>query len=340
MTKKIVNFSKSYSDIFSLKSDFYTNNKLNRNCALKLNKIYKTGPIRKICKNCEKKIKTFFIKSFGVKYNLCKNCGHLNGERLENKSLFKKFYISGTGSKNIEKNYKEAFNQRVKNIYNDKVFFLKKIVKNVRVLDIGSGAGHFLKALENNNIRATGIEPNKLMCKIGSQYLKRNRLLNRDLHQLEEIVLGNVEKANCLSAIGVLEHLENPNGFLKVFKMSNFKFLYLSVPLFSLTTFIENAFQNVYPRHLSGGHTHLYTKESIYYFIKKYRFSIIGEWWFGQDIADLYRSIIVNSFQLDKKIYKTTLDKYLYSILNDLQKEIDKKKLSSEVHLILQNNQC
>ena len=55
MTRKIVKFSKSYSDIVSLKSDFYTNNKLNRNIALKLNKIYKKGPKRKICKNCEKK---------------------------------------------------------------------------------------------------------------------------------------------------------------------------------------------------------------------------------------------------------------------------------------------
>jgi hypothetical protein len=115
----------------------------------------------------------------------------------------------------------------------------------------------------------------------------------------------------------------------------HFKYLYLSVPLFSLTSFIENAFQNVYPRHLSGGHTHLYTKDSIYYFAKKYRFSIISEWWFGLDIADLYRSIIVSSSQVDRKLYKIFLNKYFYSILNDLQKKIDEKKLSSEVHLIL-----
>ena len=48
MGKKIIKFSKSYSDIINLKSDFYTNNKLNRNIALKLNKIYKKGTRRKI----------------------------------------------------------------------------------------------------------------------------------------------------------------------------------------------------------------------------------------------------------------------------------------------------
>ena len=56
MIKKVVKFSKSYGDIVSLKTDFYTNNKLNKNIALKLNRIYKNGPKRKICKNCEKKI--------------------------------------------------------------------------------------------------------------------------------------------------------------------------------------------------------------------------------------------------------------------------------------------
>jgi hypothetical protein len=333
--KKIVKFSKSYDDIINLKTDFYSNNKLNLSIALKLNKIYLKGPKRKICKNCEHKIKNFFIKSFNVKYNICKNCGHLNGEKNETKNFFNKLYISGAGSKNIEKNYKKNFNRRVKNVYNDKVLFLKKIIKKkINILDIGSGAGHFLKALENNKIKAVGIEPNKLMCKIGNYYLKKNKLFNKGLTELDKIIINNTE-ANCVSAIGVLEHLENPNRFLKAFKKSKIKYLYISVPLFSLTSFIENSFQKVYPRHLSGGHTHLYTKDSIYYLAKKYKFSIIGEWWFGLDIADLFRSIIISSSKVDRDVYNTTLRKYFYSILNDLQKKIDEKKLSSEVHLIL-----
>ena len=46
----------------------------------------------------------------------------------------------------------------------------------------------------------------------------------------------------------------------RAYKSSRIKYLYISVPIFSLTSFIENAFQNIYPRHLSGGHTHLFTK--------------------------------------------------------------------------------
>tara|TARA_B110000977_G_C10712718_1_gene351934 strand:- start:154 stop:510 length:357 start_codon:yes stop_codon:yes gene_type:complete len=107
--KKTVKFSKSYDDIINLKTDFYSNNKLNLSIALKLNKIYLKGPKRKICKNC----------------------GHLNGEKHETKNFFNKLYISGAGSKNIEKNYKKNFNRRVKNVYNDKVLFLKKIIKKL-----------------------------------------------------------------------------------------------------------------------------------------------------------------------------------------------------------------
>ena len=174
-------------------------------------------------------------------------------EKLETKDFFNKLYISGSGSKNIEKNYKQNFNQRVKNVYNDKVLFLKKVLKKkINILDIGPGAGHFLKALENHKINAIGIEPNKLMCKIGKNYLKKNKLFNKNLTELEKTVLNNTE-ANCVSAIGVLEHLI----LKKAFKIK-IKYLYLSLPLFSFTSLIEN-FQNVYPRHLSGGHTHLYT---------------------------------------------------------------------------------
>ena len=85
---------------------------------------------------------------------------------------------------------------------------------------------------------------------------------------------------------------------------------------------------------MSGGHTHLYTKDSIYYFAKKYKFSIIGEWWFGLDIADLFRSLVTSASRLDKGAYDKNIKKYFYSILNDMQKKIDEKKLSSEVHII------
>ena len=77
--------------------------------------------------------------------------------------------------------------------------------------------------------------------------------------------------------IGVLEHVDNPIDFINCFRKSNMKFLYISVPLFSVNSIFENSFKQVYPRHLSGGHTHLYTK-NLSFFYQKFKLKIIGEW--------------------------------------------------------------
>ncbi len=333
MKKKLVKFSKKYN-ILELKKDFLSKNKLHLKNAIALNKIYLRCPKRKVCKNCNKKLKDFIFKSFGVKYSICSRCGHLNGERLENDIFFKKLYTEGTGQKNIEKNYKKSFDQKVKKIYSSKAKFLKKVIKNkIHVLDIGSGGGHFLKALELLNIPARGYEPNKFLSNLGQKKLKKNYLFNDSFTNINKRILRE-KKANTLSMIGVLEHVSSPDDIISNFKKSHIKYLFISVPLFSINSIFENSFNQIYPRHLSGGHTHLYTKKSLYFLAKKNNLKIIGEWWFGTDIADLYRSILVSSKSLDKEKYKKLVDDNLYSVLDEIQNILDKKKICSEVHMI------
>ena len=149
-----------------------------------------------------------------------------------------------------------------------------------------------------------------------------------------KFVIFKNSKYNTVSMIGVLEHLTNPHEFLNSFKKSKAEYLYISVPLFSLSVFLENSFQNVFPRQLSGGHTHLFTKKSIYKMAKKYKFKIIGEWWFGTDIADLYRSLINTSEYTNEKIYLKEINKFLFKQIDELQNILDRGKLCSEVHLI------
>ena len=105
------------------------------------------------------------------------------------------------------------------------------------------------------------------------------------------------KKSNVVSLIGVFEHLEKPDKFIKSFLKSNIDYLYIAVPLVSLSMFLENVFLNVSPRHLSGDHTHLYTKESLNYLAKKNNLKIVGEWWFGSDLMDLLRDGLVSLSQ-------------------------------------------
>ena len=112
--------------------------------------------------------------------------------------------------------------------------------------------------------------------------------------------------------------------------------MFFSVQIFSLSAFIENAFSQVSPRHLGAAHTNLYTKESLYYLAKKFNLKVAGEWWYGADFPDLYRSLINTCKANNFKKYKTLLDKNFFSVINELQNVLDKNKTCSEVHMVFE----
>lgn len=333
---KIVKFSKPYNPIFKIKKNFFINNAYNLQNSIKINKFYKKQPIRKYCKNCNSKNLKEFIINFGIKYKICLFCNHLNGNYQDTEKFAEKLYNSYKG-KSYAKNYMNNYQSRVKNIYLPKVNFLKQVIKKkIKILDLGCGAGHFLKALEIKKIKGIGFDTSKELCDLGNKKLRKNKIYYIKLNEIYKII-ENTNKINTLSLIGVLEHLSSPEKILDSFKKSKIQFLYLSLPLFSLSTFLENSFLNVFPRQLSGGHTHLYTAKSINHLIKKYKLKIVGEYWFGTDIADLYRSLINSAKILNKKIYLNELNEKFSNSIDDLQSVLDRNKISSEVHLILKN---
>ena len=330
---KIVKYSKSYNNLLSIKKDFYSENKNNLKSIIKINSKYIKQPKRNFCKNCEAKIQKKLFFQFKVNYTICEKCGHLNGLNEDTKKFVNWLYAGNKGS-NFKKNYLNDFNKRVLNIYLPKVDFLKKVIKSkINLLDIGSGGGHFLKALELKRVKAIGYEPNKSLVELGNKKLKKNKLINLKLEDTYQKVLKD-RNSNVLSMIGVLEHLDKPNRMLNFFKQSKIKYLYICVPLFSLSVLLENSFKNIFPRQLSAGHTHLYTKNSLSFLAKKNNLKIIGEWWFGADFPDLYRSLLNSSSNYDVKKYKRLVDKNLYSVVNELQNVLDKNKICSEVHMI------
>ena len=272
-----------------------------------------------------------FLKSHGIDYKWCFNCSHLNGCYEDSEKFLKYLYSQDNGS-NYSANYKKDYFSRVVNIYNPKIKFLKKVIKKkFDILDIGCGAGHLVKACEKQNISAEGYDPNLELIRLGSKFLNKNSIKHVDLKFWHKKVINSQKKVLCL--MGVLEHLKQPNLMLRNFNKSNIQYLYIQVPLFSFTSFLENVIPKVYPRVLSGGHTHLYTKESLYFLAKKYNLKIIGEWWFGTDIADLYRSIKVLSANKNQT-YSKLLNKFIYSSLDKLQNTLDKEKMCSQVHMV------
>ena len=337
MKKKI--FSKSYQNIFKHKVSFYENNIDELNRVKKINSLYTKLPLRKKCKICRKKFKKEYdFISFGVKYSFCEFCSHLNGHHEETVNFLNGLYkidkkqVSSNSVYNLKN-----FNKRVIDIYLPKIKFLKKIIgkKKITILDYGSGAGYFMNACDKIGYKCYGVEEDKKLIKLSNQI---NKLPSDSiqLNKLKDFI--NKNKIDCVSAINVLEHLEDPTKFLRIFSSSNAKYLFISVPLVSFTVFLENVFTNVFPKQLGGAHTHLFTKKSLLLFFKKVNLEIIGEWWFGTDMPDLYRSILLSNKFKNKDVFNKQFGILFSKYIDEFQNIFDRNEVSQEVHMVLKKN--
>lgn len=333
MPPKKVYFSKSSNNILNIKKNFIKDNKSLTLQAHQWNKYYSKQPIRIKCKICEIKLPRKIFKSHFANYTVCNNCGHLNGLNQDTKKFNNYLYNDSKGLK-FSKFYIKNYNERVKIIYKPKLEFLKKILKRkIEILELGAGAGHFLKACEAEKINGIGYDVNQTMVKLGNKMLKKNKIKNFNIGDIYKHILETDK--DIITILGVIEHLEHPNLVFKNFKKSKAKYLFFSVPTFSLSTILEHAFQNFYPRVLGGIHNHLYSEESIKFITKKYKLKIIGEWWFGTDMMDLMRALKTYSKPHDERAYSKYLNKYYIQAMDELQSVLDKKKICGDVHMVL-----
>ena len=297
-------FGNEIDHLMEIKKSFVNENDIYVKRQLTIAKLYSKQKRRGNCKNCNSKKFLYLFSKFNnlIKYYLCKNCGHLNGEFEDSKEFCEKLYEINKGG-NYAKNYvneeKESYFKRLKNVYLPKAKYLKKIlkkekIKKFNILDFGCGSGYFVKSLKLTGFKKIeGIDVSDIQTSFGNKINNFKLLKKVESDKIYEYVIKT--EANIVSLIGVLEHLNDPiKLLLKIKKNKNIKIIFLSLPLFSLSVFLELIFKNNYNRHLSGAHTHLYTEKSINWLIKKYKFKKISECWFGMDFYDLFRNIEIN----------------------------------------------
>jgi 2-polyprenyl-3-methyl-5-hydroxy-6-metoxy-1,4-benzoquinol methylase len=344
LNKKKIKFGKSFKDVDKIKSNFFSQNlKLLRD-QNKINNLYRSQPKRRYCKACEKKLKGEFFINHKTKFIQCKNCSHINGTHEDTNKFANKIYIDEKVSYSksyYEKNVKD-FKLRQKKIYDPKVNFLKNNFKDhtkIKVLDIGAGSGYFVASLLDKKFKdAIGLEVSKNQIEFGKKIFKHirknpNKIQNTTYEDLKKHIKNT--DFNCISLIGVLEHLVDMSEIMQLIKKNKkIKYLYVLVPMFSLICTIESIFSNVFNRHLGGGHTHLFTERSLKDFMFRFGFREHASWWFGTDMHDLFRSFIIQTQEKKfKPLEKMTLE--TKNLIDNLQLEFDKKKLCSEVHMLL-----
>jgi len=283
---------------------------------------------------------------------MCNVCNHLNGEYEDSEDFANKIYLS-----DYEENYyeedTESFNKRLKHIYQPKSEFLIESLENyiklneINVLDVGAGSGYFVMALETNGISAKGIEISKKQVDYANKMFKtlrkaknskkkkgnRNEINHCESKLIKEYIKNT--ESNVLSFIGVLEHITNLDEILQAVKKNkNIEYIFLSLPLFSLSCILESA-NNYFNRQLGGSHTHLFTLESLEYLSNFLGFEIVSKWQFGQNIVDLYRFILLDLEKNNNLQLKNYFINKFAPIIDELQLTIDKNDFGCEIHVLL-----
>lgn len=312
----------------------------------KIYEVYRNQPRRLGCKICSEPLGGEpVLRKFEISYHLCKRCGHLNGS-FQDTAEFNGFLNTGDASGGVAADYREAsretYLQRVDDIYVPKQEFLFEALKadgaapnRLRYADLGSGSGYFVAALKQAGIAAPhGYDVSESQIEFGNRMLGESLLRLHAMDELEGLA-ARVE-ADVVSLIFTLEHLEHPQRLLAALQQNaTVRYVLIAVPTVAPTMFFELAFPTVFERHLST-HTHVFSDKSLRWLAEATGFSRIGEWWFGSDAMDIYRDVAVRMRQVGQA--EAALDLWtqmMRSLIDEWQLAIDRRKLSSAVHLVL-----
>jgi SAM-dependent methyltransferase len=329
----LTRYGKPSAPVLSLKQSFFTDNDALLKEQARIHATYTAQPARTRCKNCDGPLGAVDFTKAGVGYIFCKQCTHVNGAHQDTDAFCNALYTEDGGAK-YATNYtaadREAYEKRVRDIYQPKADFLKEAVGPVRIADIGSGSGHFVAALMQAGFDAQGFEVSEAQVGLARQMVQSGKFTRHHLN--DTVNIARAVDAETISMIGVLEHIPDARGVLSAVRDNpKVRYLYLSVPLFSPSVFFEAAFPNVMARHLSTSHTHIYTEQSLAWMGKEFGFELIGEWWFGGDVMDLFRSVYVSLPETLRDRWRETFG----PVIDDLQFQIDVRHMASEVHQVL-----
>lgn len=334
-------YSKSSGFYASAKKDFFSSNDDLLEKAKAQNALYAQGPKRTKCKICQEPLlDEADIETHGVGYVFCRSCNHLNGQFDDTVEFINALYVDDSG-KDYAANYIDnEYVTRAEKIYLPKMEFLKESLPRIPsgILDVGCGGGYFVYAAQKLGYPSLGVDVSDTMTRFGNNQLNTH-LGCQPLHCVDETELYEAVRYTAfdvVSAIGVIEHLREPERFFEAVKNSRASFLYYSVPMFSPSVLFENAMQNVFPRQLSGGHTHLFTEESIKRMHALMNAHSLAEWRFGTDMMDLYRSLMVCAQgKGSSEFAKEKISQKMSGLIDELQSVFDKNHFCSEIHVLV-----
>jgi hypothetical protein len=340
MEDTLIRYGKSAGPLIALKESFFRDNEALCAESRRVARLYAAQPRRRRCKCCDEALGAPSFAKNGIDYVLCRRCGHLNGAHEDSEAFCAALYANAGGA-SYAATYsaadREAYGRRVRDIYVPKAEFLRDALaerldpRRLAYADLGAGSGYFVAALRETGCeRAQGYEVSRVQAALAARVLGPGAVRLLPMDALADTAAAL--ESDVVSMIGVLEHVREPRRLLDALRRNRrVRYLFISVPLFSPCVFLEMAFPDVFPRHLSGGHTHLYTERSLDWMCAEFDLKRAAEWWFGADMVDLFRAVSVT---LDGASAPWT--EMFGPAIDDVQLALDRRKLASEVHMLLE----
>jgi SAM-dependent methyltransferase len=345
--RDMIRFGKSSDALLQHKQAFFEENESLRTEGLRAADIYTAQPRRSACKCCTAAIGPVAFTKQGIEYHICENCGHLNGSYEDTDAFCAALYTEDNGrryARNYKTSDRQAYLRRVEDIYLPKAEFLRDGLvahgvdpTDLRFADFGAGSGYFVAAMRRLEWqKAIGFEVSKEQVELADEMIEKDAVRQCDLSEIVSIA-GEIE-CDVISMVGVLEHLQQPREVLAAIKQNrSIRYIYLSVPLFSPCVFLELIFPRVFQRQLTAGHTHLFTDSSLDWVCREFELTRIAEWWFGTDMVDLMRSVSVElALESNADTMSIRWLELFGPVVDELQIALDRHKLSSEVHMLLE----
>lgn len=345
----LIRYGKPYADVWKIKTDFYEQNDVFLQDMNRIAAIYRQQPRRTKCMVCgaERNGEALSFQSHGIEYFLCPVCGHLNGTHELTAAFSEQVYENDDyGSVYRERKSQEAYDNRMRTIYLPKAQFMVDALRQtksddeihqMKYLDVGAGSGYYVSAMQHLELRATGMEISASQVNWGSCYLPAGSLVQVEESEVSHRIREAEEEV--LSFIGVFEHIENLQDVIRaIAENPRIRYIYFSVPMFSYSAILESIHPDVFNRQLGGTHTHLFTKESLQYLMKRERLILRGAWYFGTDVADAIRMVMVESQRNDNTALSALFKDKAATILDALQHVIDEQEFCSEVHMLVEKH--
>lgn len=237
-----------------------------------------------------------------AEYLYCRACGHFqsarippaeHGIRLQAEIPFHSIYRPLDAA---------AYRSRVERVYRPKLDWIldsapalgltRAGLLGKRWMEIGCGAGYFLKALQDAGAtQVQGLDQDARLVEMANQALPGSPA-SHFAEALPEALEGR--QADLYAAFYVLEHTERLRDFLAALKAKPPGTIFcFAVPMLGFGAALEAGFDHFYARNLDGAvHTQLFTDRSIARALEDAGYEAVSRWTFGQDATDLVRMAV------------------------------------------------